>query len=86
MSGECDLCGEHCLECKCFMDTKNEVVLNSNQIQFFEYFISKYHKEFKEGNFTNSHHCAVAVLLEIDRILDHNLKEPPKIEKEKNDG
>lgn len=44
--------------------------LTDQEVDFFKYFISQYHKHFEKAEFKDANHCAVAVLLELERLLE----------------
>lgn len=43
--------------------------LTNDQLEFFQYFIKQYNEHLKKGEVEDSHHCAVAVLLELQNII-----------------
>ena len=49
------------------MDKKIE--LTGDAMEFFRYFIKQYNDHLKVGEVLDSHHCAVAVLLELQNIM-----------------
>lgn len=49
------------------MDKKIE--LTGDEVEFFKYFIKQYNAHLKVGEVEDSHHCAVAVLLEMQKII-----------------
>jgi len=49
------------------MDKKIE--LTGDAVEFFQYFIKQYNEHMKKGEVSDSHHCAVAVLLELQKII-----------------
>lgn len=53
-----------------FMEIDKPLVLCPHQVQFFQYFISKYHEHFKKAEFQEANHCAVAVVLELEKLLE----------------
>lgn len=44
--------------------------LSKQQLEFLKYFIKQYHDHFKKGQIDESHHCAVAVLLELEKLIE----------------
>lgn len=56
------------------MEIDNQIILTPKQIQFFEYFISKYHEHFEKGEFKEANHCSVAVLLELETLFPGRCK------------
>ena len=44
--------------------------LTDKEVDFFKYFISQYHEHFKKAEFIEANHCSVAVLLELERLLE----------------
>ena len=43
--------------------------LTGDQVEFFKYFIKQYNENVERGEIDESHHCAVAVLLELQSAL-----------------
>lgn len=43
--------------------------LSKREIEFFRYFIKQYNEHLKKGEVEDSHHCAVAVLLELQKAI-----------------
>lgn len=51
------------------MEAEKDVVLPPHRIEFFQHFIKGYHNHFKKGELNEANHCAVAVLLELQKII-----------------
>ena len=43
--------------------------LSKQEIEFFQYFIKQYNDHVHKGEMEDSHHCAVAVLLELQNVI-----------------
>ena len=43
--------------------------LSKEEVEYFKYFIKQYNEHVKKGEESDSHHCAVAVLLELQKAI-----------------
>jgi len=57
------------------MEKDESIILSKQQIKFFKYFVSQYYKHFTKGEIKEANHCAMAVFLDIENLLQDSILE-----------